>query len=132
MVPAEGFEPPTTRLRSGCSTAELRRLKRATDIGVNLAWQAIQPLFAVLDYRNHWRSRCHASVEELEVSSTGSRSRPWSSPGSSGACTKGMTGSTGGILAATLDFTFLRRVSTGFATGGAIGAGSGVGATTSM
>jgi hypothetical protein len=24
-VPAEGFEPPTTRLRSGCSTAELRR-----------------------------------------------------------------------------------------------------------
>ena len=29
MVPAEGFEPPTTRLRSGCSTAELRRLKTA-------------------------------------------------------------------------------------------------------
>jgi hypothetical protein len=27
LVPAEGFEPPTTRLRSGCSTAELRRLK---------------------------------------------------------------------------------------------------------
>ena len=26
LVPAEGFEPPTTRLRSGCSTAELRRL----------------------------------------------------------------------------------------------------------
>jgi hypothetical protein len=26
MVPAEGFEPPTTRLRSGCSTTELRRL----------------------------------------------------------------------------------------------------------
>jgi hypothetical protein len=26
VVPAEGFEPPTTRLRSGCSTAELRRL----------------------------------------------------------------------------------------------------------
>ena len=25
MVPAEGFEPPTTRLRSGCSTTELRR-----------------------------------------------------------------------------------------------------------
>src|SRR3974390_2257087 len=25
MVPAEGFEPPTPRLRSGCSTAELRR-----------------------------------------------------------------------------------------------------------
>ena len=25
-MPAEGFEPPTTRLRSGCSTAELRRL----------------------------------------------------------------------------------------------------------
>src|SRR5262249_12853198 len=27
MVPAEGFEPPATRLRSGCSTAELRRLQ---------------------------------------------------------------------------------------------------------
>jgi hypothetical protein len=27
LVPAEGFEPPTTRLRSGCSTAELRRPK---------------------------------------------------------------------------------------------------------
>ena len=26
LVPAEGFEPPTTRLRSGCSTAELLRL----------------------------------------------------------------------------------------------------------
>ena len=26
LVPAEGFEPPTPRLRSGCSTAELRRL----------------------------------------------------------------------------------------------------------
>ena len=26
VVPAEGFEPPTTRLRSGCSTTELRRL----------------------------------------------------------------------------------------------------------
>lgn len=25
LVPAEGFEPPATRLRSGCSTAELRR-----------------------------------------------------------------------------------------------------------
>ena len=25
MVPAEGFEPPTPRLRSGCSTTELRR-----------------------------------------------------------------------------------------------------------
>jgi hypothetical protein len=25
MVPAEGFEPPTPRLRSGCSTPELRR-----------------------------------------------------------------------------------------------------------
>src|SRR4029078_6150396 len=24
-VPAEGFEPPPTRLRSGCSTTELRR-----------------------------------------------------------------------------------------------------------
>jgi hypothetical protein len=27
MVPTEGFEPPTTRLRSGCSTTELRRLE---------------------------------------------------------------------------------------------------------
>ena len=26
LVPTEGFEPPTPRLRSGCSTAELRRL----------------------------------------------------------------------------------------------------------
>src|SRR5262245_19946136 len=34
MVPAEGFEPPTTRLRSGCSTAELRRLKTAPLISV--------------------------------------------------------------------------------------------------
>ena len=45
VVPAEGFEPPTTRLRSGCSTAELRRLAemlRATDIGAGLAWQAIR------------------------------------------------------------------------------------------
>src|SRR5690606_32432014 len=25
VVPVEGFEPPTTRLRSGCSTAELHR-----------------------------------------------------------------------------------------------------------
>ena len=42
LVPAEGFEPPTTRLRSGCSTAELRRLKlekRATDIGAGPEWQ---------------------------------------------------------------------------------------------
>src|SRR5262245_31534565 len=34
MVPAEGFEPPTTRLRSGCSTAELRRPKTAPLISV--------------------------------------------------------------------------------------------------
>ena len=27
LVPTEGFEPPTPRLRSGCSTAELRRLE---------------------------------------------------------------------------------------------------------
>ena len=46
LVPAEGFEPPTSRLRSGCSTAELRRLKRATDIGVSLQWQAIVGLAA--------------------------------------------------------------------------------------
>jgi hypothetical protein len=26
VVPQEGFEPPATRLRSGCSTAELLRL----------------------------------------------------------------------------------------------------------
>ena len=41
LVPAEGFEPPTPRLRSGCSTTELRRQNRASDIHAHRRWQAI-------------------------------------------------------------------------------------------
>ena len=48
LVPAEGFEPPTPRLRSGCSTPELRRHGRnwrncARLNGRTCHWQATQP-----------------------------------------------------------------------------------------
>ena len=69
---------------------------RATDIGANIAWQAIWPFPLHGPQRNNWRNLCHVSrVDGVDVSRTGSPSRPDSRPGSSGACTNGMTGSVG-------------------------------------
>ena len=111
MVPAEGFEPPTTRLRSGCSTAELRRLKTAPLISMQ---PTIGKQYGLCrssgDQRNSLRNRCQTSLSrDVDISGTGSTSAPGSGPGSSGACTSGITGSTSFRLAGVFDLAALRE-----------------------
>src|SRR6187551_2035357 len=91
MVPAEGFEPPTTRLRSGCSTAELRRLKTAPLLSMQPTIGKQYGLCRSFgDQRNSLRNRCQTSLSrDVDISGTGSPSAPGSGPGSSGACTSG-------------------------------------------
>src|ERR1700690_4663864 len=77
------------------------------------------------NYRNSCIKRCQASRGGGEVGSgTGSLSKAQSGPGSAGACTSGITGSTGFGLAA--DFADLRGGGSGLAcgTGGATAIGS--------
>ena len=83
MVPAEGFEPPTTRLRSGCSTAELRRLKTAPLISMQ---PTISKQFGLCrssgDQRNSLRNRCQTSFSrDAGTSGTESPSRAGVRPG---------------------------------------------------
>ena len=111
MVPAEGFEPPTTLLRSGCSTAELRRLKTAPLISMQ---PTISKQFGLCrssgDQRNSLRNRCQTSLwRDADISGTGSPSAPGSGPGSSGACTSGITDSTGFRLSGAFDLAALRE-----------------------
>src|SRR5262245_51535784 len=82
MVPAEGFEPPTPRLRSGCSTAELRRL--------TWAFRYLRPATLA----THLNSR--SPREPGGGSGSGSTLDGASGPGSSGTCTSGITASTRG------------------------------------
>src|SRR6185312_9421875 len=134
LVPAEGFEPPTPRLRSGCSTAELRRRAcdlrqsselgtarwglnasqgRAPDNGGGRQWQAGAARFAhPRTYRKRSLILCRR-WPSAAGNGSGSPSTAALGPGSSGACISGMTGSAG--------------FSGGAFAGGAAIAGTGVG-----